>query len=132
MTTRNIRAARRSCKLRVMELSAIQRKWAHSWRAVVSAGLMLAYLGFVGEAIHCQYLSSTSPAHHEHGSSSSKPISHAAHCLVANHGTSAAIHSAEVIGTPPPQRFGFMLTPGDTSYETGVVLSTSARGPPSA
>jgi hypothetical protein len=114
-----------------MELSAVQRKWAFSWRAFVCAGLVLAYLGFVGEAIHCQYLPATSE-HQGHGGSSSKPLNHATHCLVANHGTTATIHSAEVTGTPPTQRFGFLFTPGDASYEPGVVFSTSARGPPSA
>jgi hypothetical protein len=114
-----------------MELSAIQRKWAQSWRAVVCAGLVLAYFGFVGEAIHCQYLSPT-PAHEGHGNSSSKPISHATHCLVANHSTSATVHSGDVAGIPPIQQFGSLFAPGDTSYEARVVLATSARGPPSA
>jgi hypothetical protein len=99
------------------------------WRVVVCASLVLAYFGFVGEAIHCQYFADP---HQAHGGSSSKPISHATHCLVANHGTSAAIHSDEASGDPPAQQFAFVLTPDDTSHESGVFLSKAARGPPAA
>jgi hypothetical protein len=96
---------------------------------LVCAGLVLAYFGFVGEAIHCQYFANP---HQAHGGSSSKPISHATHCLVANHGTSATIHSAEVTGDPPAQRLAFILAPGDDNHESGVLLSEAARGPPTA
>lgn len=112
-----------------MRRSAIQRKWAHTWRASVCAGLVLAYVGFVGEAIHCQYFADP---HEAHGGSSSKPISHATHCLVANHGASSTIHSAEVSAEPLVQRFALLLTPGETGHESEVVLSKTARGPPAA
>lgn len=112
-----------------MRNHTVTKTWGHRWRTVACTSLALAYFGFVGEAIHCQYFAD---AHHEHGNPSSKPLSHAAHCLVANHGTSVAIHSAQVSGDPPVHRVAFLFTPGEPARDSGVVLLKAARGPPAA
>ncbi len=100
-----------------------------SWRAILSIGLTAAYFVLAGETIHCQYFPS---AHEHHGGAPSRPAAHATHCLLANHGTSLAIHSVESTSQHRLRVVGLIVNPGHTISDTGFVPSTPARAPPSA
>jgi len=96
---------------------------------ILSAGLVTAYFVLAGEAIHCQYFPS---AHEGHGGAPSRPATHATHCLLANHGTSLAIHSAGSTSQHLLRVVGLIVNPGHNISGTGFVPSTPARAPPSA
>ena len=113
-------------KLRLHQLGPLP------WRTVLSVALVLGYLAFMGESIHCQYLADAQPAHHHSSSSAPHANSHQAHCLMANHGATATIHSAEVSNDPPTQHVAGIVSFRTTLPATIVVLSKVARGPPTA
>lgn len=104
------------------------RSRCSSWRAILSAGLVAAYFILAGEAIHCQYFPS---AHGDHGGSPLRPAAHATHCLLSNHGTSIAIHSAASAGQSPLHVIGLIVTRDPDIAGHGFTPSAPARAPPS-
>ena len=103
----------------------------NSWRGLVSVALLIGYMTLAAEAIHCQY-QSTPTSHHAHGSSDAASVNHGTHCLLANHGTSATLHSAAWLMIDSPDRtvrvteLNPILPSGDDS------VSAPARAPPPA
>lgn len=100
-----------------------------TWRVVVSAVLMVGYLALMGESIHCQYVSETQPEHH-HSSSSAPPVNHQTHCLAANHGATAAIHSVVLSPIDVPNQVGFLLTKNQPVPDSRFIAPGTARAPP--
>ena len=102
--------------------SAVRR-----WRTLISAGLVVAYLVLVGDAVRCQYFS----AEHEHhgGPESPRATSHATHCVLANHG-SATIPSIGVSGIQPLPLTGHTPAPQTWLAHTPFAAPSHARAPP--
>lgn len=97
-----------------------------TWRSLVAAGLMVSYLALTGEAIHCQFVSTT---HHEHQGKTSKQVNHANHCLLANH-SSATMAADVVVAIPVLSPIGLHRDfphPRDT---TPLFALLPARAPP--
>ena len=98
-----------------------------TWRAFFAAGLVVGYVGLIGEAVHCQFI----PAeHHNHQRDSPRQVSHATHCLLANH-SSATLPAAVVVAIP-------VLYPVALPWERGHHRNAAphfalfpARAPPS-
>lgn len=102
-----------------------------AWRVAVSVVLMVGYFAFMGESIHCQYLSDAQSEQH-HSSSSAPPVSHQAHCLAANHGATATIHSAVLSPIDVPNQVGFLLTKHQPAPDSRFIAPGTARAPPTA
>ncbi len=98
-----------------------------TWRVVVSAALVFGYLALVGEGIHCQYFPQAQAEHHH---SSSGPVSHPIHCLVANHGTAVTIHSAVFSPIDLLHPVGVLVTRNQRIPDWLFVASGTARAPP--
>ena len=88
-----------------MVYSSLHRRTFPRWAAVLSATLIVAFLGLVGADIHCQY-KSLAPSQHEHQQPES-PQTGLFHCLYAHQAASTALvslglvalHSIEVVGS---------------------------------
>jgi hypothetical protein len=115
-----------------MELSTIQRKWAHSWRAIVCAGLVLAYAALAGETIHCQYFATSHNEHAEHSTKPQRTTGHATHCLVASHATSAAVTADSGALIQAPTQTARLVAIEDFTSVSALSRLTPARGPPLA
>jgi hypothetical protein len=109
--------------LRLME------SFRRPWRIAVSAVLMVGYLVLMGESIHCQYVSDA-PQEHHHSSSSAPPLSHQTHCLAANHGATATIHSVVLSPIDIPNQIGFLLTKNHPVPDSRFIAPGTARAPP--
>ena len=89
-----------------MVYSSLHRRTFPRWAAILSATLIVAFLGLVGADIHCQYQSLT-PSQHEHQQQESQQQAGLMHCLYAHQATSTALvllalvalHSIEVVGS---------------------------------
>lgn len=108
--------------------SRLRRPRLSSWRAVVSLGLVLAYVVLVGEAIHCQYVPPDHTAHHE---SSAKPSNHSTHCLLANH-ASATLPALAWFGVDSLPSLGAVRLAEAVLGELATVSFSPARAPPFA
>jgi hypothetical protein len=96
-------------------------------RAFLAAGLVVGYLGLIGEAVYCQFM----PAeHHDHQQDSPRHVNHATHCLLANH-SSAAVPEAVVVAIPVLYPVGLQ---GERPHHRTIAPDFTlipARAPPS-
>jgi len=99
-------------------------------RQIAIAVCMIAgYLALMGEAIHCQYFL---PDHEAHHHSSTRPVNHATHCLMASHCAAAAIHSVGIVHHNTLELLGLLFGPNPVLPGTGIVIAKTARAPPAA
>jgi len=101
------------------------------FRAAASI-MILSYLAFAGEAVHCQYFSS---AHQSHAANSTAPEpvdEHAVHCLLANHAGSTVLDTDAASLLPTPTAAFRVVADDSSSLVSNLVQSTPARAPPLA
>ena len=111
-----------------MVYSSLHRRTFSRWAAVLSATLIIAFLGLVGADIHCQY-ESLFPSQHEHQQPESQQTG-LSHCLYAHQAASTALVSLALVGLHSIEVVGSSILAEPLIHVSMARMSLAARAPP--
>ena len=111
-----------------MVYSSLHRQTFARWAAVLSATLIVAFLGLVGADIHCQY-ESLFPSQHEHQQPGSQPMG-LSHCLYAHQAASTTLVSLALVGLHSIEVVGSSSLDEPLIHVSTARTSLAARAPP--
>jgi len=111
-----------------MVYSSLHRRTFPRWAAVLSATLIVAFLGLVGADIHCQY-ESLFPSQHEHQQPGSQQTGFS-HCLYAHQAASTALVSLALVGLHSIEVVGSSSLDEPLIHVSTARTSLAARAPP--
>src|SRR5882724_7938448 len=112
-----------------MKILFAHRSRIQPWGIALVAVLVIGYFNLTSGAIYCQYLFQDNEEHH---GTASHPVSSRMHCLMANHGSITATHSAESTRFNPLQFLTLVFSRAPVSTGSGDVIADTARAPPPA